>query len=388
MAKSEEMWQQIRQDYPICERMVYFQSAGMSPLSEPVFQSICDKYRDIRDYGDINWERDLEQYRQLCMGLGRLMNTGGENITFLANTSLAMSMVALTLKNNTAEPFNIVSMEDEFPATNVPFEYQGIEMRYVQPRDHRYPIEKILAATDEKTLAVVTSYVQYCTGFRQNLAGLGQELKARNILFIVNATQAIPYFPVDVQAAHIDVLSASLHKWAGTAHVGALFYTSPSFRQNFPPPVAGWLSVDPGDYFIHTRKNAPLNLYKSARCYETGTMNLQPYQALSTALTYFSSIGLENIRRHLLDLGDYLITGLNQLPVTIISPTSTPGERSAIISIDTGTDNSRVVEELEKKSIYTAFRNGYMRISLNLFNNHQDINRLLTELEHQLKDLV
>jgi selenocysteine lyase/cysteine desulfurase len=384
MGNGEEIWQKIRQDYPICEKMVYFQSAGMSPLNQPVFQSMCDKYRDIRDYGDINWERDLDDFRHLCGRLGKLINGSGEDITFLTNTSLAMSMVALSLKNQMETPFNVVSMEDEFPATNVPFEYQGIEMRYVQPRDHRYPIEEILASTDKNTLAVVTSYVQYCTGFRQNLAGLGQELKARNILFIVNATQAVPYFPVDVQQSHIDVLSASLHKWAGTAHVGAMFYTSQQFRETYPPPVAGWLSVDPGEYFIHTRKNVPLKLFNSAKCYETGTMNLQPYQALATALQYFEGVGLEIISKRLLDLGDTLIQGLRQLPVTIISPIKNRRERSAIVSIDTESDNQSLVAKLEEKSIYTAFRNGYIRIALNIFNNHQDIDHLLDELKKQL----
>ena len=385
MDRSEEFWEKIRRDYPICNQMVYFQSAGMSPLSQSVFQSICEKYRDIRDYGDIHWERDLENYRQLCNDLGRLINTEGENITFLANTSLAMSMIALTLKKHTPTPFNIVSMEDEFPATNVPFEYQGIEMRYVQPQKSRYPVDTILAETNQNTLAVVTSYVQYCSGFRQDLSTLGKDLNNRGILFVVNATQAIPYFPVDVQESYIDVLSASLHKWAGTAHVGALFYTSPQFRQKFPAPVAGWLSVDPGDYFIHTRKNAPLKLFESARCYETGTMNLQPYQALTTAMQYFIDIGLDAIGQRLLNLGDHLINGLNQLPVTLVTPVNSLQERSAIISIDTPKNNQKIVEELEKKSIYTAFRNGCIRISLNIFNNHEDIDSLLKALKNLLE---
>ena len=386
MGKNEEIWKKIRQDYPICNQTIYFQSAGMSPLCQPVYQSICEKYRDIRDFGDINWERDLESFRQLCQNLGQSINTEGDNITFLGNTSLAMSMVALALKNHTSKPFNIVSVEDEFPATNVPFEYQGIEMRYVQPQTGRYPVENILAQTDKSTLAVVTSYVQYCTGFRQDLPLLGKELKNRDIIFIVNATQAIPYFPVDVKESHIDVLSASLHKWAGTAHVGALFYTSPQFRQKFPPPVAGWLSVNLGDYFIHTRKNDPLKLFTSARCYETGTMNLQPYQALITALQYLKNIGFDSIRQRLFDLGDYLIKGLNQLPVTLVTPVNSRNERSAIISIDTGKNNQKIVEELEKRSIYAAFRTGFIRISLNIFNNYEDIDSLLKELKNLLKE--
>lgn len=85
-------------------------------------------------------------------------------------------------------------MLDEFPATTVPFEYIGTEMKYVSPVSSRYSIESILSLVDEDTMAVVTSYVQYATGFRQDLAKLGAELKKRNILFIVNATQGFLSF--------------------------------------------------------------------------------------------------------------------------------------------------------------------------------------------------
>jgi selenocysteine lyase/cysteine desulfurase len=74
-----------------------------------------------------------------------------------------------------------VSLEDEFPASTIGFEHQGIEMRYVRPVDARYSVEEILAMTNDKTLAVVASYVQYATGFRLDLETLGKSLFEKKI---------------------------------------------------------------------------------------------------------------------------------------------------------------------------------------------------------------
>jgi len=374
-------WTSVRNDFPVCRNIIYFQSAGMSPLSTPVFESICSKYRTIMELGDIYWEDDLRGYRKICQEWADLIHTKADNIGFVQNTSTAMSLLALAFCRQKQEPFNIISMKDEFPATTIPYEHQKIVMRYIQPQKSRYSIESILQQVNKATLAVVTSYVQYNSGFRQDLKTLGQELKKRNILFIVNATQALPFFPVDVETMNISALSASLHKWGGAAHVGALFYTSFEFRQRFPSPVAGWLSVQPTESFIHTRKNEPFSLFQSAQQFEQGTMNLQSFFGLETSLKYFKKIGWEKIRIRIFELADYLINGLKDLPVDIISPVNSFSERSAIITFTTSMDNSSIVTKLEKKKIFPALRDNMIRVSLNIFNNHEDIDTLLKELK-------
>lgn len=375
-------WHKIRQDFPITKNMVYFQSAGMSPVATPVLDSIIEEYRKLNQVGDIHWHEDMAKCRQLYRHVERLIHSEPGNVVFTANTSLAMSLLALSFRLNMKEHFNIVSMLDEFPSTSVPFEYQKIEMRYVEPTKASYPLASIVAKTDKNTLAVVTSYVQYCTGFRQNLETLGQELKSRGILLVVNATQAFPIFPVDVQRMNIAAMTASLHKWGGTGHVGSAFYTAPEFRRRFPAPIAGWLSVPPqGEALIHTGKNVPFALYENAEQYNLGTINLQPLLALETSLHYLENIGWEHIRERILSLVGMLIGGLQKLPVTIISPIDRKDEISAIVVFRAGEPTQRLVEELGKEKICVACRNGNVRVSINIFNNEDEIETLLSKLK-------
>ncbi len=375
-------WKKIRDDFPITQNLIYFQSAAMSPPPVPVYNAIKREYRKLHLQGDIHWTKDIKKSRTLLADLAELIHTEKENVTFVQNTSMAMSILASSFKNQIRESFNIVSMEDEFPASTIGFEYQKVDMRYVQPKNSRFPIESILKATDQNTLAVVTSYVQYATGFRQDLKALGQELKKKGILFIVNATQSFLFFPINVKTMNIDALTASVHKWGFTGHIGTLFYTSSSFRKKFPPAWAGWLSVAPEEgTFIHTAKNTPFRLHDTAERYIIGTYNLQPLLSFQTAIDYLKEIGLLNIRNRIMELTDYLIKGLKKLNIKIISPVAQKKERSAIVSFTLGGKNKHCIKTLFKNKIIVGARGKGIRVSVNIFNNFEEIDCLLNVLK-------
>lgn len=376
-------WNKIRSDFPITQKIIYFHSAAMSPSPTPVFNAIRKEYHKLHAQGDIHWTKDLKKFRNLCSELAGMIHTKGNDVTFVPNTSTAMSILASSFTNQIRHPFNIVSMEDEFPASTIGFEYQGLDMRYVQPVEARYPIEPILKMTDRNTLAVITSHVQYATGFRQDLKALGEELKNKGILFIVNATQSFPFFPINVRSMNIDVLSASVHKWGFTGHIGTLFYTSSLFRKKYAPPWAGWMSVAPEEgSFIHTAKNTPFRLHETAERYIVGTYNLQPLLAFQVAIEYLQTIGFENIRTRIMELTGYLIKGLKKLNIRIISPVVRKKERSAIVTFTMGDKNKQCIQTLAQNKIIVGARGEGIRVSVNIFNNFEDIDSLLKVLKN------
>jgi cysteine desulfurase/selenocysteine lyase len=371
-------WNKIRQDFPITKNCAYFMSAAMSPLPWPVFERISAEYRKLAEEGDTYWAADMKTYQALCGDLADHIKAGPDDLTFMANTSTAMAVLGLSFQKHGPSGFNLVTLRDEFPSSTVPFEHLGIPLRCVRPEGGRYSVSSVLDLADKNTLAVVASYVQYATGFRLNIGGLGRELARRGILFLVNATQAFPYYPLDVQSMHIDALTASIHKWGLTGHLGALFYTSPSFRDKFPSPLAGWLSVDTGGAeFIHTGKNVPFRLHRSARQYEFGTFNLQPLLAFKEAFNYMKRIGFEAIRIRIKELTDSLLRGLRSLGVKVVTPVDNPEERSAIVSFTLGEKNASLLERCSAERIYLSPRGGFVRVAVNIFNDLSDIDRLL-----------
>jgi selenocysteine lyase/cysteine desulfurase len=375
--------EKIRAEFPVCENYHYFQSAGMSPMPLPVYEKILEGYRSLTDHGDIFFHKDIEKQEEMFGIIAGMLNCTKDDISMAESNSMAMSLTGMALKKKHND-FNIVSMEEEFPSNSVPLEYLDIEMRYVKHKDHRYHIEDILALCDENTLAVQTSYVQYGTGFRQDLYSLGAELEKRNILFIVNATQAFPFFPPDMKANNIDVLSISAHKWGFSGHIGTFYVTSPDFRKNYPSPVAGWLSVDvsQSDDFIHTAKNKDFDLWEDGRRYLFASANLKSRLGFSATLKFLQEYGIDNLRKHMLEISDYMINRLKELPCEIKSPNANHSERSAIVVFSmTGKNNSEIVEKLAEKKIIVALRDGGIRASVNIFTNKNDVDALINGIQ-------
>jgi cysteine desulfurase / selenocysteine lyase len=383
----ESYWDNIRKEFPITRNYAYFQSAGMSPMPDIVLNKVTESYRKVNLYGDIYWLEELERCNKVLAKLAAMINTKPSNIVFAHNTSTAFSFVAAALRAGKKEPFNLVSLQDEFPSSNIPFEFQGIPVKYVQSEDGIYSVDDIMQTVDENTLGVVCSYVQYATGFKLNINELGKRLHEKGLLFILNATQAFPVFDVDVVGSHVDVMTVSFHKWGLCAHVGSLFYTSERFRQNYPNPLGGWLSVHPpADDFIPVQKGEGYTQYKDANQYNFGTMNFQAVSGLEAALDYMEQTGRENIRQRIFELTSYLIEKLSRLPVRILTPIERAECRSGIILVDLLSGNNEAcVEFLKQNNVITCIRSGKIRISCNFFNNFRDVENLAEALNRFLE---
>lgn len=378
----DKFWDEIREEFPVTKNLAYFQSAGMSPIPNQVLKKINEAYLKINQFGDMHFMADLQRSDELRAKLAGMINTKPANITFSHNTSTAFSFVAAALKHSMPFDFNLVSLKDEFPSTNVPFEFQGIPVKFVEPVKGSYSIQSILDAVDDKTMGVVVSHVQYSTGFRLDIEKLGRALAAMDLLFFVNATQSFPYYDIDVEKMNIDVLTASFHKWGLSGIAGSLFYTSESFRRGYPNPMAGWLSVQsPDDDFIPTQKNEIYEQFEHAGQYNFGTSNFQVLAGLDCAIDYINDIGREKIRNRIVALTDYLIERLREIPVEILTPVSNIDNRSPILLINMiGVDNAEAVKFLEKNKIVASIRAGNIRISCNIFNSFKEIDHLVDVL--------
>ncbi|MFN2394856.1 MAG: aminotransferase class V-fold PLP-dependent enzyme [Bacteroidales bacterium] len=383
----EKFWDEIREEFPVTKNLAYFHSAGMSPIPARVLKTIVNAYEKINRFGDMYFLDDLERTNVLREKLAEMINTVQDNVVFAHNSSTAFSFVAAALKKSAPGDFNLVSLQDEFPASHIPFEFQGIPINFVEPEDGIYSVEKILDAVDDKTLGVVCSYVQYSTGFMIEMEKLGKALKEKGLLFIVNATQAFPVYEVDVKKMHIDVMTVSFHKWGLCAVAGTLFFTSDEFRKKYPGAMAGWLSVEPPeDDFIPTHKNVKYKAFDTAEQYNFGTMNFQALLGLDTGIEFFKEIGREKIRERIGQLTDYLLEQLSELPVDVISPVKERHHRSAIILISLReAENAPAVEFLRKHNIVTSMRAGNIRIACNFFNNFREIDQLVNVLRLYLE---
>ena len=304
-------WKEVRKEFPVCEKYVYLNPAGGSPMSKSASNESKRFYNEMLEIGDTFWPIWLEQTEAVRTTLANYIGASREEIGFTTNTSHGMNLVAQFLKDKGP----ILTMRDEFPSTTFPWLNQGTEVLFVEPENHAYSIESIKKCVTPQVKIIVSSYVQYCTGFRQDLEALGKFCKENELIFVVNATQALGIFPVDVKKCNIDFLMFTGLKWATAGYgIGALYidkkWLSP---ENFP--FAGWRSA----VVPEKMDNTDLDLKNEASVIESGCPHFPNIFALGGALKLFNSIGQENITKRVIQLNRLLELKLNELGIDVIA---------------------------------------------------------------------
>lgn len=362
-------WNDIRKQFPALKKFTYLNSASESPIFIEAAET-GKKYYDTVLNGSVDWNDWCKQIEEVRGKVAKLINADKEEIAFIPNTSFGMNFVAQMLKGKG----EVVTMDDEFTASTLPWINQDFKLNFVKPENLIYPMTKINGLVNTKTKILVTSHVQSFTGFKQDLEKLGKYCKSRELIFVVNATQSIGVVPIDVKKANIDVLVFSSVKWLNTAEgIGAIYINKKWFNQ-IKWPMVGWMSVK--DVYSFDNKN--LNLKKDASVLELGAMCLHSIFVMGKSIELVTSIGIENIENRLNKLTEYLLNELKELNLKIISPNE-KNYRSSIVVIELQ-NSKEIVEELSKKGIIVSERLNRIRISLNIFNNEEDIDKFISEL--------
>src|ERR1019366_9420015 len=190
-----------REFFPVARNLIYLNHAAVAPLCLPAAEAMQGVAQDALDWGAFHYGPWLECYDGLRRSAARLVNGSSEEIAIVKNTSEGIATVAMGLDWHPGD--KIVAFEGEFPANQYPWrrlESKGVRIEWLPVTA---PLERVdLAARGARLLAI--SFVQFLSGYRSDLDGIGEICHRHGLIFVVDAIQGLGAFPVDVQAAHID----------------------------------------------------------------------------------------------------------------------------------------------------------------------------------------
>ena len=366
----------FRRQMPVTRSWAYMDHAAVSPLPEPARAALAEWADDVASNGLVHITRWVARIEEVRKQFGRLLNADPLDIAFVKNTSEGVGIVAEGLPWEAGD--NVVTAHDEYPANVYPWmnlTSRGVALRRVASRPGGVvSLDDLDAAIDARTRVVTLSFVEFATGFRNDLDAIGRLCRDRGALFFVDAIQGLGVLPIDVSKTPIDFLAADGHKWLLGPEGAGVFWMRRELIDRLRPVGVGWNSVV-GAWEFST---IDFRLKPHAGRYESGTLNVGGTIAMGASLDLLLAVGVETIERRILDLTDRLCLQLATTGWGVFGR-ATPESRSGIVSLEPppGRELAEVARVLREAGVVVNRRAGRLRISPHAYNTFDEIDRVV-----------
>jgi cysteine desulfurase / selenocysteine lyase len=366
-------WTELRRELPVTTRWAYFDHAAVAPLTERARRMLIEYADELAVNGVVNDADRVRRIEAVRRQAAQLLNADPIDVAFVKNTSEGIGIVAEGLRWRAGD--NVVTAEDEYPANLYPWmnlAERGVELRRVPSREGRILLDDLRRAIDGHTRLVSLSFVEYASGFRNDLAAVGQMCREKGVLFFVDAIQGLGVLPLDVRQTPIDFLAADGHKWLLSTEGAGLFWIRRELVEQLHPVGVGWNSVIGSRNFGRIE----FRLKPHAGRWESGSPNAAGILALGASLELLLAAGIDAVAERVLYLTDYLCEHCRQAGVTVYS-SRRPGESSGIVSLIVDSNVGALVQRCRDAGIVVNQRAGRLRLSPHAYNNTEELDRFI-----------
>jgi selenocysteine lyase/cysteine desulfurase len=364
-----------RDQFPVTASWAFLDHAAVAPLPAPAVAALHHYAQSLAANGVTafrEWFARLEHVRGLA---ARLVNAPDPNdIYFVPNTTYGISVVAEGFPWQAGD--NVVLAAEEYPANQYPWmnlAHRGVEVRAVPSRDNRVSIDDLRDAMDARTRVLTVSSVEFASGFRNDLDAIGELCRKRGVFFFVDAIQSLGVFPLDVQQTPIDALAADGHKWMLGPEGAGIGYVRREWVDRLHPIGVGAFSMKSAWTFT----TIDFTLKPHSGRWEGGAYNMPGITALGASLELLLGTGIENVKRRVIELTDYLCSAAEARGWRVFSSRA-EREKSGIVSLVHPTlPSDEVVKRCKSAGVAVNTRAGRVRVSPHAYNTESEIDRFL-----------
>lgn len=357
---------------------LYFNHAAIGPWCNYALDKI-NEYALQRSGEKIeNYQYSLKWNASAKEKLSKILGTSADRISWVDNVSNGLSILANGLNWKTGD--RIILNNIEFPSNVYPFlnlKKHGVEIDFIKSQNGRITTDDIEKAITPNTKLLSISFVQFLSGFRADIELIGEICKKHNIIFCVDAIQGAGAIQFDVNKSKIDFLAGGSQKWFMASQGVSYFYLTEELQARIAQNFVGWTSVINAWNLLDYK----LNLKETADKFQNGTLNQLGIAIFDAVLNLFVEFGMENVERRILENTGHLIEKLSEVGFEPILKNTDTKNRAGIVSFKLG-NAQKIFEELEKKRIYTAVREGMIRVSPHFYNTLSEIDRFVEELKN------
>ncbi|MFS8084718.1 MAG: aminotransferase class V-fold PLP-dependent enzyme [Acidobacteriota bacterium] len=364
-------WGEIRQHFPVTERLAYLNSAAAGPVSRASYEAASGYYEKMMRDGDVHWNRWLADREVIRHKVAQFINAEPDEIAFTTNTSSGMNVIVDALEGRG----EVLSSELEFPVTTLPWMNRRIPVHLLPAAHGEVRIDDVRGAMTHDTGIIALSHVQFSNGFRIDPEELGN-VKGRHAL-IINASQSAGAFEIDVRRMKIDALCATGHKWMLAGYGSGFVFLSRELQEQSLPRSLGWLSVEEP---FEMRNDEFRPRHDAASRVELGCPHFAGIFSLGASVDLIDEVGIANIQARALELNRLLTSRLTENGWNVLSPLQNETARSAetLVQVE---KPAEVVRRLFRRGVVVTEKPEGIRVATHFFNNDDDVERLIAGLD-------
>ena len=370
-----------RQEFPVVENGIFLAHAGVTILPRRAADAISRhaeaSCRQHQEFGGVL--RDVAKTREAC---ARMIGAKWEEIALLGPTSLGLSLFANGLDWQPGD--ELVYYGDDYPSNVYPWTAltsRGVVLRKLRPlQPGAITPELVESALSPRTRLVALASCHFLSGRRIDVDAIGLMLRARGVLFSLDAIQTVGAAPLNVE--NVDFLSADAHKWMlGPLAIGIVYVARRNFEICRPTLLGAW-NVKSPDFIAQDA----IVFEETARRYEPGVLNIAGMYGMKASLEMLLEFGLDRVEKAILDNRDFLEALMLEQGFEFLSPLAGDPMRSGIITAKhPQRDSALIFSKLEEAGITASLRstrNGdkWIRFSPHFYNTREEMDRVAAVL--------
>lgn len=348
-------------------------------------------------------EEATDRYEGARATVASFVGGQADEVVFTKNATESLNLAAYAFSNAVAgqakdprldlrEGDEVLVTEMEHHANLVPWQElarrTGATLRWVPVTDGgRLDLSGLEHLLTERTKVFAFAHVSNVLGTVNPVRELVDAARAVGALTVLDACQAAPHLPLDVQALGVDLAAFSGHKMFGPTGVGVLWGRGELLAQ-MPPFITG-------GSMIETVRMEGSTYAAPPQRFEAGSPNAMQAVGLGAAVEYLEELGMDRVAAHDHSLTEALLAGLAERPwVRLVGPADTQDRVGAVSFVVDGVHAHDVGQVLDDQGI--AVRVGHhcawplhrrfratatARASFAAYNTLDEVQAMLTALD-------
>jgi kynureninase len=371
---------QWRSEFPILEKAVYLISHSLGAMPKST-------YERLHEYADVWATRGVRAWAEgwwnmpVTVGdeLGRIIGADPGCVVMHQNVSICQSLI-LSCLEPTPERNKIVYSELNFPSVMYVYEAHArdgkLTIETVKSDDGiTVPLERMLAAIDEKTLLVPFSHVLFKSAFLQDAKAIIDRAHEVGALVVLDTYQSAGTVPFSVKELNTDFATGGSVKWLCGGPGAGYLYVRPDLQNKLEPKTTGWMAHEHPFAFdteLHYASNITRFLH--------GSPAIPALYAAQSGYRIINEIGVDKIRAKSVRQTEYLIQLAEEAGFVVTSPKDS-SRRGGTITV-AHESASAIARELIRREFVIDYRPGAgVRISPHFYTTDNELDLVIEEMK-------